>query len=188
MPKKQTFTDAEIKKDLICALKHPPAESERSFDTASWVVLGIFLASLVVIYFYRLFLLWLLLGTALFLIGFFIFKHQKLKIQIKKLSLADHEITTETVSHTERESYVVMRPATKGRFRRETIYRYILHFESKRSWVIPTDNYLWNTDTPMSDAVVFNNTHRGDIMTVVTKKSTGEIVVAYNTNLFEYKN
>ena len=184
MPKKQTFTDAEIKKDLICALKHPPAESERSFDTASWVVLGIFLASLVVIYFYRLFLLWLLLGTALFLIGFFIFKHQKLKIQIKKLSLADHEITTETVSHTERESYVI-----RGtRYRRYTITRYILHFESKRSWVIPTDNYLWNTDTPMSDVVVFNTTHRGDTMTVVTKKDTGEIVVAYNTNLFEYKN
>ena len=189
MPKKQTFTDAEIKKDLICALKHPPAESERSFDTASWVVLGIFLASLVVIYFYRLFLLWLLLGTALFSIGFFIFKHQKLKIQIKKLSLADHEITTETVSHTECESYVVTRATgIRGRFRRETIYRYILHFESKRSWVIPKDNYLWSTETPMSDMAVFDNTHRGDTMTVVTKKSTGEIVVAYNTNLFEYKN
>ena len=57
MPKKQTFTDAEIKKDLICALKHPPEESERSFDTASWVVFGIFIASIVVIYFYHLFLL-----------------------------------------------------------------------------------------------------------------------------------
>ena len=184
MPKKQTFTDAEIKKDLIGALKHPPAESERSVNTASWVALGILLASLVVIYFYRLFFLWFLLGTALYSIGFFIFKHQKLKIQIKKLSLADHEITTETVSHTECESYVI-----RGtRHRRYTVTRYILHFESKKSFVIPQDNYLWSADTPMSDVVVFNNTHRGDTMTVVTKKSTGEIVVAYNTNLFEYKN
>lgn len=188
MPKKQIFTDAEIKKDLIGALKHPPEGSERSFDTASWVVLGIFLASIVVIYFYQLFLLWLLLGTALYSIGFIIFKHQKLKIQIKKLSLADHEITTETVSHTECESYVVTRAGTRGRCRRETIYRYILHFESKKSFVIPKDNYLWSTETPMSDMAVFNVTHRGDTMTVVTKKDTGEIVVAYNNNLFEYKN
>ena len=183
MPKKQIFTDAEIKKDLICALKHPPEESERSFDTASWVVLGIFLASLVVIYFYQLFLLWLLLGTVLYSIGFVIFKHQKLKIQIKKISLADHEITTETVSHTECESYVI-----RGTRHRYTVTRYIIHFESKKSFVIPKDNYLWSTETPMSDAVVFNTTHRGDTMTVVTKKDTGEIVVAYNNNLFEYKN
>jgi hypothetical protein len=184
MPKKQILTDAEIKKDLICALKHPPAESERSVNTASWVVLGIFIASIVVIYFYHLFLLWLLLGTALYSIGFVIFKHQKLKMQIKKISLADHEITTETVSHTECESYVI-----RGtRHRRYTIYRYILHFESKKSFVIPKDNYLWSTETPMSDVVVFNTTHRGDTMTVVTKKDTGEIVVAYNNNLFEYKN
>ena len=35
---------------------------------------------------------------------------------------------------------------------------------------------------------IYKSTHREDTFVVVPKKDTGEIVMAYNTNAFEYKN
>ena len=40
----------------------------------------------------------------------------------------------------------------------------------------------------MTDLEVYKIIHIGDSVTTVTKKSTGEIVMAYNNEIFEYKN
>lgn len=46
MSQKQTLTNVEIEKDIIHALKHPPKESETSYQR--WTVLYIIIAILLV--------------------------------------------------------------------------------------------------------------------------------------------
>ena len=38
----------------------------------------------------------------------------------------------------------------------------------------------------MHDVGIRNSTHRGDTMIVITEKNSGKIVVAYNTEFFDY--
>ena len=65
---------------------------------------------------------------------------------------------------------------------------YIMRFENGKSWNIPKDNYTWSGEHPMSDRTLYQSTHPRDLFLTVTKKDTGEIVMAYPTEYFEYKN
>lgn len=100
----------------------------------------------------------------------------------KRVELDDYEVTSDVLSHTEGESYIV-----RNAYGDRTVSNYTLYFESGKSWHIPEDNYLWSKERPMSDFAIHQSSHRGDSFIVVVKKDTGKIATAYNTEFFEYK-
>ena len=183
MSKKQIFTDAEIEKDIINALKHPPRQTKSS-DTKTRIVAVIIACVLLVIeIIYSYFVFWLLLAFAPCVIMVVVFKRLILKSQIKKVNILDYRITTEVVKNTAEETYVI-----RHRRYSETVTNYSICFENGKTWRIPEENHLWSERYRMSNHSVFQSTHRGDTMTVVTKKFTDTVVMAYNTEFFEYKN
>ena len=188
MAKKQILTNTEIEKDIIAALKNPPKMAEASYEKGT--VPAIILAILLVIieFIYPLLVLWFLLACLAFLIGNCIFKQIRLKKQIKNVSVNDYHITTQTV-HSIKEEHYQIQKYSKYRFirRSEQIDNYIIRFENGKEWRIPKELYAWNERLRLSDEGVFNSIHREDVLLVVTKKDTDEIVVAYHTDVFEYK-
>ena len=180
MAKKQILTNTEIEKDIICALKNPPNLPESSYK--KMIIPTVIAVGLLVMieFIYPLFIVWLLAAVIIFLIGSSIFNHIKLKNLIKKVSINDYYIEKEVVHSTYEEHY-----RTGGRHN-ELVSNYLIRFENGKSWRISTDNYLWSIERSMSDFAIFQSTHREDTMIVVTKKDTGEIVMAYHTDFFEY--
>ena len=112
----------------------------------------------------------------------FIISRFRLRHGIKKVSIDDYEVTEAVVSHTKEEEFVV-----RYYKHSETILVYTIYFENGKKWDIPKDNYLWSVERPMSDFAIFQTAHRGDLFTVVSRKENGEIVMAYDTEFFEYK-
>lgn len=183
MARKHVLTPAEIEADLIHACKQPQAVSEA--DHKRWTIPAIILAAvmLVSMFVYPLLLVWILLGAIAFAIGDYLILRVRIQRKAKKISISDYEIQTQTVSHTHTESFVV-----KARHSGQRITNYSLHFENGSSWRIPNNNYAWSEERRMSDFAIYESTHRGDAMIVVTKKNTGEVAMAYPTAYFEYKN
>ena len=187
MAKKQILTNAEIEKDIISALKNPPKESEASYKrwTIPCIIIAILLA--VIEFIYPIFILWFLLALIVFLIGVSIFHHFRLKNQIKNVMINDYDITTEVVNSTAEEHYRVESGGAVGHRRTEQVDNYIIRFENGQVWRVPKELYIWNERLCMSDGGIYNSTHRGDTMIVVTEKNSGKIFVAYNADIFEYK-
>jgi len=183
--KKEIFTNNEIEKDIINALKMPADESEASYK--KWSIPCAIFGCLIGVggIFYPTILIWVLLALIPLLgagaIAYRIFLNRR----IKKVSVEDHEIKTAVVSHTNEDSYVVRRGGHYSR--RETIHVFTIYFEDGKRWDIPKDNYLWSVERPMSDLAIFHAAHRGDVFIVVSRKDDGEIVMAYDTEFFEYK-
>ena len=94
----------------------------------------------------------------------------------------------ETVHSITEEHYRTETGGSIRHRRTEQVNNYIVRFENDKSWRVPKELYNWNERLRCQDLGVYNTTHRGDTMIVVTEKSTGKIAVAYNTNIFEYKN
>lgn len=185
MAKKQILTNVEIEKDIVDAIKNPPKESEAYYKKLTIPAIIIAVILVVIEFIYPIFILWLLLGMIVFLICAGIFHHFRLKNQIKNVTINDYIITTEVVHSTAEEHY---KAETGGKRRRtEQIDNYIVRFENGKSWRIPKELYRWNERLRMQDLGIYRTTHRGDALIVVTKKDTGDIVVAYNTDIFEYK-
>jgi hypothetical protein len=140
---------------------------------------------LVVIEFiYPIFILWFLLALTVFLIGSSIFHHFKLKKQIKNIKINDYEITAE-IAHSVAEEHYKAETGGSVRHRRTAqINNYTIRFENGKVWRVPKELYCWNERLRMHDRGIFNSAHRGDTMIVVTEKSSGKIVVAYNTEIF----
>ena len=192
MGRKQILTNKEIEKDIINALRNPTAEAEESYKkrrnisivggTIVGTILGIFGR---IYYDFGVSLLFALtFGVFVYAIFYRITYHITLGTKIKRVSIRDYEINTEVVSHTYWESYVRRR----SRYHYELINNCTLHFENGKKWDVPKDNYLWSVEFPMSSLAIYNSSHRGDVFMVVTKKKTREVVMAYNTEFFEYKN
>ena len=95
---------------------------------------------------------------------------------------------TEVVHSTAEEHYKAETGGSIRHRRTEQINNYIVRFESGKSWRIPKELYRWNERLRMQDRGIYHTTHRGDTLIVVTKKDKGEIVIAYHTDIFEYKN
>ena len=184
--KKQILTNTEIEKDIINALKNPPNMSEASYKKLTIPAIIIDVLLVVIEFIYPLFIFWLLLALIVFLIGSAIFNLFRLKKRVQNVTINDYDITTENVHSTTGEHY----RAERGGKRRRTkqINNYTIRFENGKIWRIPKDNYLWSVECPMSDFAIFQRTHREDAFFVVTKKDTDEIVMAYHTDVFEYKN
>ena len=185
MAKKLIFTDSEIEKDIISAIKRPADRSQNKgrkrwlFDVGALVVLfvlGVVYPKLYFLIFIAILLI-MVVGSILFFI------HRKKTI--KKVSIDDYYLTYEIVHSIDEEHYV------KGRYNRyeryEEIDIYTLRFDSGKVWNISKDNYLWSEERPMSDFAIFQSAHRGDRFIVVSGKDTHKVAMAYDTEFFEYK-
>ncbi len=188
MAKKQILTDAEIEKDIIHALKKTPKESEKSYKR--WKAPCIIIAVLLFVmhFIYPKFMIWFWLALLVFCVIGSIFCHFRLRNKIKNVNINDYIITTEIVHSVDEEHYEAVKYRRTGARRREQIdnYNYIIRFESGKSWHVPKELYGWHERLRMRDAGIFNSTHRGDTMIVLTEKRSDKIVVAYNTEIFDY--
>ena len=188
MANKQILTNVEIEKDIVHAIKHPPRTSEKSYKSGTLPAILIVIFLVVMEFVYPPFILWALLALLVALPVMAIVGRIRLKHRIKHVSIADYEITTETVHSIDEEHFKVERGG--GAIRRyrstETVNNYYIRFENGKIWHLPKELYAWNERLRRGDMGIFNATHRDDRMIVVTKKDTGEIVVAYHTDIFEY--
>ena len=187
MVKKQTLTNVEIEKDIISALKNPPKESEASYKRSTLPCIIIAVLLVVFEFIYPMFILWLLLALIAFGIGSSIFHYFRLKNQIKNVTINDYDITAEIVHSTAEEHYKAETGGSVRHRRTVQVNNYIIRFENGKVWRVPKELYTWNERLRMHDMGIFNSTHRGDTMIVVTEKSSGQIVIAYHTEIFEYK-
>ena len=189
MAQKERVASVEIEKDIITVLKHPSGESEESFEKSKIPtrILGIVLCvAYAVLMLIRPTVVLLTLVAALIVtIGVVLFKWAKRWVQIKKVSIRDYRVSTETVHSIDEEHYHYRQKRVKF-YRRIHVNNYVIRFENGKEWRIPKDNYLWSVERPMSDFAIHQSTHRGDAMIVVTQTDTDKVVVAYHTDFFEY--
>ena len=69
--------------------------------------------------------------------------------------------------------------------RREVI---ILNFKSSADWEVPYDNYKWSKTYRLTRKGVANTSLQGDTFWIVRLKRSYDVVGAYNTKFFDYKN
>ena len=186
MANKQILTNVEIEKDIVHAIKHPPRTSEKSYKSGTLPAILIVIFLVVMEFVYPRFILWALLALLVALPVMVIVGRIRLKHRIKHVSIADYEITTETVHSIDEEHFKVERGGSIRHRNTETVHNYYIRFENGKIWHLPKELYAWNERLRRGDMGIFNATHRDDRMIVITKKDTGEIVVAYHTDVFEY--
>lgn len=191
MAKKTSLTDARIEKDIVTALKYPPSRPKaavRAENRWGFIAFCVMLVVFVISPAYRWPMVWLALAACAFLAVRPVFLRLRLRRRIKGVSMKDYDVTTETVQSTSEESYTIRRaPSSFALYPNIHIHNYTLHFESGTCWRIPKDNYLWSEERPMTDLAIFQSTQEGDSFLVVTKKGSGDIVMAYNEAFFEYR-
>ena len=183
MAKKEIFTTEQIEQDIINALKMPADKSDEHYQMTSIISTILSILAILIGIFYPTVLLWGIIALIVLPIIWFIISRFRLRHGIKKVSIDDYEVTEAVVSHTKEEEFVV-----RYYKHSKTILVYTIYFENGKKWDIPKDNYLWCVERPMSDFAIFQTAHRGDLFTVVSRKENGEIVMAYDTEFFEYKN
>lgn len=185
MARKQIITNTEIEKDIIGALNNPPNSSRDTYRRGRIIAIAIVILLTVIGLIYPMFILWFFLGILVFLMVGFIAYPLYRKNRIKRVAIKDYDITVETVESTAEEHYKIKGSIKiKGR----KIDNYYVFFENGKEWRIPKVLYSWGDTLRRVDFSIYGETHRGDAFIVVTKRSTGKIVVAYNTEIFEYKN
>ena len=156
----------------------------RSSLTPIWVFSAILLVVMLIFQkYYKL----VLLIALVFIIAYLLIDHIRRKNSIKRVSLDDYEVKREVVLNVIEDIY-----STDNRHyiikKLKEVRAYIMYFESGKSWNIPSDNYTWSVEFPMSGKALYQLTHLGDLFIVITKKDTGDIVVADPAEYFEYKN
>ncbi len=186
MAKKHILTDAEIEKDIIHALKNPPKESEKSYKRwkAPCIIIAVLL--FVMCFIYLKFIIWFWLALLVVCVTGSIFCYFRLRNKTKNININDYIISTEIVHSVDEEHYEAVKYRRTGARRREQTDNYIIRFESGKSWHVPKELYGWDERLRMRDGRIFNSTHRGDAMIVLTEKRSDKIVVAYNTEIFDY--
>ena len=188
MAGKQTLTNDNILSDIKNIIRHPAnlsyAEHRRS-KKPIYVFSAVSLAAMLIFQdYYKLILAISLVFIVVYLTADYILKRKS----AKKVSLDDYEIKKEAVSYVKEEVYITDPSVSRIREKMSEIRVFIVSFESGKKWNIPKDNYLWSKECPMPDRTLNRITHSGDVFWVVTKKDTGEVVVAYPSEYFEYKN
>ena len=185
MAKKQIFTNAEIEKDVATSLRRPADMSEVTYKSMLLpsVIMACVFAVIAIMRPYLMFQLFFIFMA--FTVCYTIFYYIRRRNKIKKISMSDYSVTIEIVHSTEEERYKAKKA---GKWNgKETVINHNIRFENGKVWRIPKQNYLWCVEYPMSDFAIYQRTHRGDSMIVVTKNDTGDVVMAYNTDIFEYK-
>lgn len=183
MSKKQLLTNANIENDIADAIKYPPEESESSYRKAFIPVIIVIAVYVAMAFIYPPSAFWMLLAAVLILIGGIIFNNVRKQNRIKNVSINDYDVTQEVVYSVDENQFEVR----DGKYSTRTVHNYIIRFESGRLWNIPPRLYRWSERLWMTNVEIHGKTHRGDTLLVVSKKNTDKIVVAYNTELFEYE-
>ena len=192
MSSKVLLTEAEITLDIVNVLKRPERMSKATYKKLDIVgmVLAYPMAVIAILLYtrnvYDYAYAWFILVFAVLMLGWKLFKWLRRKNRVKSVSISDYRISTETVHSIDEEHYYT-KSGGKGCFM-IAVDNYWLRFENCKEWVIPKDNYAWSVERRMSDLEIFQSTHRGDTMIVVTHAETNEIVMAYCTDIFTYKN
>ena len=184
MAKKETVTIAEIEKDIRSRLKQGVDMLEDDYNKGnSWAWLYatvLFVFSIIAPFAFTTAVLVLLLAIIVITVVKSILNFYK----IKKISIDDYEIKTDIVHSTSEEHYMKQ----QRRYAKVQVDNYMIRFENGGVWRIAKKNYSWSVERPMSDWYIFENAHRGDVFITVTERSTGTVMMAYDTEFFEYKN
>ena len=188
MTRKQCLTNDNILADIKNILKHPAslsyAEHHRS-KAPYFVFLAVSLAAMLIFQdYYKL----ILAISLIFIVAYLAIDYVLKRKSAGKVSLDDYEIKREVASHVNEETYVTDHSVSRMREKMSEVRVFIVYFESGKKWNIPKDNYTWSTECPMSDRTIYQTTSQGSLFWTVTKKDTGEVVMAYPTEYFEYKN
>lgn len=186
MKEKELLTNKEIERDIIETVKNTEPKSNHNNDRLVTLipiaVIGVIAVTAV---FKPSLVLWEILAVVLFIIGVILFDNHRKRKRIQNITLDDYCITKETVRSVCEDEYVtdsINRPYAYK------FCRYSICFENERTWLIPKECYTWSKEHRMTDHGIFQTTQKGDVMTVVAKKDSGMVVMAYHTDIFEYKN
>ena len=183
---KELLTNKEIEKDVIEIVKNTEPKSNHNNDRLvamiPIVVIGVIAVTAL---FKPSLILWEILAVALLVIGVILFDNHRKRKRIQNITLDDYCITKETVRSVCEDEHVTDSVSRPYAYK---FCSYSICFENERTWLIPKECYTWSKEHRMTDHGIFQTTQKGDVMTVVAKKDTGRIVVAYNSAIFEYKN
>lgn len=181
--KKIILTNKEIEKDIATAMKFP---SRRKYTGAIvGCLIMVPMIALIVLFADDPALIFLsMIAFGMLMVAYCILEPILFERYKKRISVNDYDISTSVVRSTDAKRNVYG-ARDKMHLKYDLLYGYI-YFENGKKWRIPIQNYLWS-ENAMSDWGIYENTHRGDEFITVSKKKTGKIVVAYNKNLFEYK-
>jgi hypothetical protein len=190
MPRKQTLTNDNILSDVKNILKHPATLSHAEHKKANIPLLAFSTVMLIALVVFQKYYKWILILGLIFIVAYLVVDSFCKKNKINNISIDDYEIKKESVSHINEEIYstdhkIHFSPTVK---KIHTAHVYIMYFENGKSWNIPKDNYTWSKENPLSDHTIYRSTRSGDRFWTVTKKDTGEIVMAYPSEYFQYKN
>lgn len=187
MPKKQPLTNYNIISDIKNILRHP-ANMSHSEHRKSLIPLYIFtLVMLAAMLIFRDHYKLVLAVSLVFIVAYLTIDYLHKRKSAKKVSLEYYEIKKEAVSCINEEVYVTDHSISRMREKMSEIRVFIAYFENGKKWNIPRDNYTWSRECPMSDRAIYQTTVSGDLFWTVTNKATGEIVMAYPAEYFEYK-
>ena len=185
MTEKQILTDREIVKDIANSIRYPAEMTKDSYRRQTPVAIVIAMIAFVVELIKPRLILWTLLGVFVCLIAWAVARYFGLKYKARQVSIDGYEITVQTLHSKDCERYVMRGSGRYGRVK--TVYNYTWRFENGQSWRLPQRIYLWSDLYSLAHARVHESIHRGDSMLVVTKKDGGDVMVAYPTEIFEYR-
>ena len=184
---KETFTKSDVTQDLrrLAGASKKTDKSTYTKITVCAVAVGIPAGILAVLFPWEAALA--LLGmTALLILAipaYFLWKKHKQKT----VSMDDYEVMEDTLSHKEEEEHKETRKPQRYCRRTFTVVVYRLHFESGKSLQIPGNNFSWSEEQSMSDASLYNESHRGDGFYLVVHKESGKIAAVYPKSRFIYQ-
>ena len=179
VPPEQPITNVEIERDIRHALKNPPEDTEERYRRKALIIIPILPLAVTLV------ILWPIFSVVVTILLFISMPFMpwlwNWYLDHKRISVNDYQITAETVD------CVIVKSYTYRRYKHYyTVYNHFVRFENGNTWTIPADNYAWTQKHRMDCSKVLEATHRGDIMIVVTNKRNGKIVMAYNTDTFQY--
>lgn len=189
MERKQILTNDNIKTDIKNIIKRPAQLSRAEYwKSRKGLLVFDILLILGMLAFQAHYKFVLLIGL-IFITAYLIVDYFSNKNRMKKVSIDDYEIKKEAVSYIKEESYrtdhkIHISPTVR---KIHTAHVYIMHFENGKTWNMPKSNYKWSGECPMSDIMIYQTTHRGDLFWTVIEKATDKIVMAYPAEYFEYK-
>ena len=190
MAKKQILTNENIRNDIKNALKHPATLSHAEHCKSMFPLLVFSAIMLIaIVLFQNYYKVVLGIGVA-FIAVYLVVDYFRKQKSINNVSIENYEIKAECVSFVKEEIYstdhkIHLSPTVK---KIHTAKIYIMFFDNGKTWNIPKNNYAWSAECPMSDRAIYQTTSQGSLFLTVTKKDTGEIIMAYPTEYFEYKN
>ncbi|MBQ3597796.1 MAG: hypothetical protein II987_00855 [Clostridia bacterium] len=179
---KVIITKAEIEKDIIHAIKHP-ARTPRWLYFVGYAAVFVVMLGIAFLESYIGKAAFFLPAVVLFAILLLpLVKYGLRDRKAAKVSIDNYVVKKSVVKKKKHEKYVKI-----SKRRITVVNNYNIFFEKERVWRIPDELYWWSEKCSMSDISVFEKTEQGDVFYTVCEKKSGKIVMAYNTEVFEYE-